>query len=71
MALTVSEASAVNKLIDFVTGQRDGTDQRASSGDALDAAELLARGANKRLSAGYRGDGDVANYWPRRIIRRT
>jgi hypothetical protein len=68
MALTVTEASAVNTLIDYLLGNRNalgGPDRL----DARQAAELLADHANKTLSAGVTGS-HVRQDWhrvPRRV----
>lgn len=68
MALTVTEASAVNTLIDYLLGNRNalgGPDRL----DAREAAQLLADHAHKTLSAGVNAV-DVQQAWhrvPRRV----
>ena len=66
MALTVGEASAVNTLIRFITGDpRPMSGEAVTSEQGLEAANLLAQKANKTLGAGYSGKGDVAKIWPK------
>lgn len=64
MALTVTEAMAVNTLLDYLIGtHKDGRT------DARLAAELLADHANKTLSAGLTGAA-VQQAW-HRVPRRA
>lgn len=55
MALTVTEASAVNDLLDYVYGRADLAGRRTTLQDAHTAAQLLADHAYKTLMAGVRG----------------
>lgn len=65
MALSVGEACAVNTLIYFITNNRRRSNgEHVHSTEALEAANLLARGANRKLAAGYSGDGDLDKIWP-------
>lgn len=67
MAVTVSEASAINTLIRFITGTCSAVGAVPDSDTALRAANLLAGSAHKRLMAGLRGDGDLDPIWPRPV----
>lgn len=65
MALSVGEACAVNTLIYFITNtRRKSNGEHVHSTEALDAAKLLARGANRKLAAGFTGGDDLDKIWP-------
>ncbi|HEY3872845.1 MAG TPA: hypothetical protein VGM10_31095 [Actinocrinis sp.] len=67
MALTVTEANAVNRLIDHLTGHATVIDTRVTRRDAIDHLVLLAEHAYKTLSAGYTGADarqTLTEYWP-------
>lgn len=66
MALTVSEASAVNDLIDYITGARgsSGRTDEEWNDVARDAAALLADKARQKLMAGIDGP-EVRRRWRR------
>lgn len=69
MALTISEANAVNDLLDYVLDLRK--DRPAvPRAEAQEAAELLAEHAHKALSAGIR-PVDIAQAWQRLPQRPT
>lgn len=66
MALTMTEAHAVNTLLQWLIGERpDRLDMTSAptSEDACDAAALLADHAHKTLMAGWTRQG-VENLWP-------
>jgi hypothetical protein len=58
MALTVTEAIAVNTLLNWLLQRRPLGADVPDARDATEAARLLAAHADKRLHAGIR-DGDV------------
>lgn len=51
--MTVAQASAVNRLADYLTGNAV---MDVSAEAARDALAVLADGANKKLMAGWSGD---------------
>ena len=55
MALNTSEAGAVNTLLRHLAGEGAGGRAAPGAEEALDAVELLAAAAHKRLAAGYNG----------------
>lgn len=66
MSLTVTEATAVNRLLDYITQDNSGSRRIISIPDrkqAIEAAETLAASASKKLMAGWRPD-EVADQWP-------
>lgn len=65
MGMTITQASAVNTLLDWVLDRkRPYADGPVTASEALAAATALADGANKTLSAGLRGK-DVERLWAR------
>ena len=62
MALNVTEAAAVNKLLDWIGVDR-WQRREVSDEDAREAAALLAEKANARLMAGVSRE-DVERGWP-------
>lgn len=59
--MNIGEANAVNKVLSFLlTGE-------GNSEDVEHAAEILAMGASKALSAGLRPE-DVAKRWPDNLV---
>jgi hypothetical protein len=63
VALTGTEAHAVNRLLDWVLGLPNALGEPVASDQAAAAAALLADHAYKTLSAGLTGDG-VMSHWP-------
>jgi hypothetical protein len=63
MSLTITEANAVNRLLDFVLQLKGVNGHVPTSEEARNAAEVLARGAKRSLSAGLDA-ADVEKYWP-------
>lgn len=69
MSVTVTEASAINRIIDHLTQSNSGPSSIISLPDddqVKEAAKTLARAANKRLSAGWHPDEVEAN-WPKGV----
>ena len=64
MALTITEAHAVNQLLDYLLRQRGPGGNFITRHDAQKAAELLAGHAHKTLMTGLR-PADVAAAWSR------
>ena len=64
MALTNTEASAVNTLLEWLLDQPRPHHYPTRVAAAKEAAELLADHASKTLMAGLRGQ-DVLDCWPR------
>lgn len=64
MAMTVTESSALNRLLDWIFGVSDYNDEPITSEEARKSAEVLARSANKRLMAGYDA-ASVRELWER------
>lgn len=59
--MTVAEASAVNKVIDLLSGaEHDGSEDQLRDG-----LSTLAAGANKRLGAGVRPEQIASLSFPR------
>lgn len=53
--MTISEANAVNCLLDYLLRPRPSTTVgNRSQGDVLRAAQVLARSSNRALHAGWR-----------------
>lgn len=69
MALTVTEASAVNTLLNWLLRPGRLGIMRPTSLEAEDAAALLAEHANKTLLAGIMA-ADVRAAWPRLLEER-
>ncbi len=64
MSMTVTEANAVNVLLRWVTGKDScGKPVVQTREQAIEAAQVLARGANRRLYAGWRPE-QVPDAWP-------
>lgn len=68
MTFSVTEASAVNSVLDYFLHREPDGRRPVGEREALDAAKLLAKHANKRLMAGIR-EVDVVTDWatPKRI----
>ena len=58
MAMPVRDAHAVNVLLDYLLGRRNGSGSLPGSAEAVAAARTLAGTAQRSLSAGI-GEGDV------------
>jgi hypothetical protein len=73
MALTISEASAVNQLVDWIIPDQPISslfppDQPPTDTAARESLELLARSAKKALMAGA-DDAYVRKHWRKRRVR--
>lgn len=62
--MTVTDATAVNTLLHWITGTPSRAGGIPDPDAALAAANTLARAAFARLGAGVRGTGDLDARWP-------
>lgn len=69
MTFSITEASAINSVLDYFLHRSPDGRRQVSEREAFDAAKLLAKHANKRLMAGIR-EIDVAADWatPNRLM---
>lgn len=56
MAMTVTEANAFNRLMDWLFKSKDLRGKKISDAEAKEAAKVLAASSNKRLMAGISPD---------------
>ena len=61
--MSIATASAVNTLLNWITGRENAGGEVPSRDDALRAAQELARHADKALGAGWRPD-ELPAAWP-------
>lgn len=71
MSLTITEAHAVNVLLDWITGTPGVTHQVPTSPRALEAAQILADHANRALYAGWKAGDELRAAWPKELSRVT
>lgn len=63
MAWTISDASALNTLLDWITKNPDRATGPVSPQQAFIAAQTMLKGANAKLSAGWT-PAQLAERWP-------